>query len=456
MKTVLRDPIQVASPHTRSAGPVIADLHSAKQNTPIRKWRKPVLFGLTALVLFLGVRSMWPSSHAQHLTATATKGEFDVVVVETGDLQAERSRAVPAPVMTTGGRSQLAIQFLAPEGTHADSGALLITFDPADQLKTIGDKANDLKAAQADLEKMKAQQKTDKEEAEVAYENSKLGYQLALLADSAARFESEQARRELKLKLKQAELAYHQAEKNLSSKSQVRKSDMAALSLKIAQIQSTLDRATADGEKLQVHAPASGLIVYQQNWSTGKKFVRGDQCWGGQPVIMLPDLSHMQAALEVNEVDISKVKAGQTADVRLDAFPDRKFTGKIKNVASIGNPKESNPSVKVFEVLVDLEQTDSILRPGMTVSARIHVSAIPNVVSVPLEAVFDDEGKPVVYVEHGSSFDKRAVTLGEKNDNFVIVTKGVAAGEKVSLTDPNATPEADMMQKKSPEGAKKA
>ena len=343
--------------------------------------------------------------------------------------------------MASAGRMQLAIQYLAPEGTRVDSGALLVSFDPADQLKTIADKENDLKSAQADLQKLTAQQKSDKEDAQMAFENAELGYQLAKLSDSGMRFESEAQQRQSKLELKKAQLAFEQARDNLKGKSLVRKSDLATQTLKIAQIEAALDQAKTDEAKLTVHAPAAGLIVYQRNWSTGKKFVRGDQCWAGQPVMILPDLSHMQAVLEVNEVDISKVKSGQPVEVRLDAFPDRKFTGTVKNVASIGNPKESNPSVKVFEVLVDLNQADSILRPGMTVSARIQVSTIPNVVSVPIESVFDDGGKPVVYVEHGSSFEKRTVTLGEKNDNFIIVTKGVKEGEKVSLSDPNASAE---------------
>ena len=104
--------------------------------------------------------------------------------------------------------------------------------------------------------------------------------------------------------------------------------------------------------------------------------------------------------------------------------------------------------MKVFEVLVDLDQADSILRPGMTVSARIQISTIENVVSVPIEAVFDDGGKPVVYVQQSSSFDKRAVTLGDKNDNFIIVTKGLKEGEKVSLTDPTKSAEPEEKQKK--------
>jgi HlyD family secretion protein len=412
-----------------------------------QKWVKIGAGAGLVLIAFFVIRPLASSGPAATLTATAKRGRFDVVVVETGELQAEHSRSVSAPMMASG-RMQLAIQYLAPEGTRVDSGALLISFDQADQLKTISDKTNDLKSAQADLDKLKAQQKSDKEDAEMAYENAKLGYDLAKLSDDDMKFESESKQRESKLELKKAELAYTQAKDNLKGKSLVRKSDLATLDLKIKQIESTLDQAKADLEKLTVHAPSAGLIVYQHNWNTGKKFTRGDQPWAGQSVMILPDLSHMQAVLEVNEVDISKVKSGQAAEVRLDAFPDRQFTGKIMNVASIGNPKETNPSVKVFEVLVDLDQADSILRPGMTVSARIQISTIENVVSVPIEAVFDDGGKPVVYVVQNSSFEKRAVTLGDKNDNFIIVTKGLKEGEKVSLTDPTKSAEPEEKTKK--------
>jgi HlyD family secretion protein len=434
-----------ATLHSSAVSPIARTGGKRPKNR--RKWIKTIAAIILALIAFFIIRAFTPSNSAVVLTATAKRGRFDVVVVETGELQAEHSRSVSAPMMTSG-RMQLLIQYLAPEGTRVDSGALLISFDPADQMKTIADKENDLKSAEADLDKLKAQQKSDKEDAEMANENAKLGYELAKLSDDDMKFESEAQQRESKLNLKKAELAYTQAKDNLKGKSLVRKSDLASTNLKIAQIESTLNQAKSDAEKLTVHAPAAGLIVYQHNWSTGKKFTRGDQPWAGQSVMILPDLSHMQAVLEVNEVDISKVKTDQQAEVRLDAFPDRKFTGKIMNVASIGNPKETNPSVKVFEVLVDLDQADSILRPGMTVSARIMVSTIENVVSVPIEAVFDDGGKPVVYAEHGSSFEKRTVTLGEKNDNFIIVTKGLKEGEKVSLTDPNKSAEPDEKPKK--------
>jgi HlyD family secretion protein len=378
-----------------------------------------------------------PKSGEAHLTATAKKGPFDVVVVETGELQSQRSISITTPVLASGGRSQLAIQYLAPEGTTIDSDALVVRFDPADQVKNIGDKQNELKLSMADVEKLKVQQHADASETQIAYKNAKLSFELAKLSNEAMKFESKSKQHESQLELRKVELAFQQAQENVKSKSAIGKSEMGNLQLKIAQLQSALERAEADMERLAVKAPASGLIVYQKSWNTGKKLAKGDQVWGGQPIMQLPDLSHMQAVLEVNEVDVSKVKSEQPVEITLDAFPDKKFGGKILSVASIGNAKDNNPSVKVFEVVVDINATDSILRPGMTVSARIIVSKIDNVISVPIESVFEKDGKTVVYVENGSAFEKREVTTGVKNDNFIVISKGIKPGEKVSLSDPN-------------------
>ncbi|MEO6940888.1 MAG: efflux RND transporter periplasmic adaptor subunit [Candidatus Kapaibacterium sp.] len=401
-------------------------------------WPKRVLLlGILGLVAFAAYSWIVPKHTEAHLTTAVKRGTFDVVVVETGELQSQRSLAITAPVMASGGRSQLAIQYLAPEGTTIDSGTLVVSFDPADQLKLISDKQNELKLSMADLEKMKVQQKADASEARMALENAELSFKLAKLASDAMKFESQAKQRESQLELRKAELAFQQAKQNVKSKSSIGKSEIGNLQLKIGQLQAALDRAQSDMGRIIVKAPGRGLIVYQRSWSTGKKLAKGDQVWGGQPIVQLPDLSHMQAVLQVNEVDVSKVKNAQSVEVALDAFPDKKFTGKVLSVASIGNPKENNPSVKVFEVIVDLDGADSVLKPGMTVAARISVSKIDNVLSVPIESVFEKDGKTIVYVENGTSFDKREVQLGAKNDNFIIVTKGVKEGEKVALVDPN-------------------
>jgi RND family efflux transporter MFP subunit len=437
MSTVLRptrEGVRTSTGIPVAAGPLespILPVHVKR-----RRSRPYIVAGLVIVAAVVAANTLWSTDTGNHLTAQVKKGPFDVVVVETGELQAEHSVSITAPVLASGGRSQLAIQYLAPEGTTVDSGATVVSFDPADQMKILSDKQNELKLAMADLEKVKVQQHADEQDAAIALENAKLTFELAKLSNDAMKFESESKQHESKLELRKSELSYKQAQENVKSKSAIRKSELGNLQLKIEQLQSTVDRTQADLQRLSVRSPGPGLIVYQRSWNTGKKLTKGDQVWGGQPIVQLPDLSHMQAALQVNEVDISKVKKDQHVEIALDAFPDKKFSGSVLSVASIGNPKDNNPGVKVFEVVVAVQGADSVLKPGMTVAARIIVNKIDNVLSVPIESVFDDDGKTVVYVENGSSFDKREVTLGAKNDNFVILTKGVKAGEKVSMVDP--------------------
>ncbi|HPN37373.1 MAG TPA: HlyD family efflux transporter periplasmic adaptor subunit, partial [Melioribacteraceae bacterium] len=150
----------------------------------------------------------------------------------------------------------------------------------------------------------------------------------------------------------------------------------------------------------------------------------------------LPDLSFMQSLTSVNEVDVSKIKVGNKVIVKLDAFQDSTFEGTIANVASLGKQKGNDPNIKVFEVLVDIKGRSKILKPGMTTSNKIVINQIANVISVPQEAVFEKGKQKVVYLKDGSSYEEVVVETGEKNEDFVVITKGLKGGEEVYLKDP--------------------
>jgi hypothetical protein len=133
----------------------------------------------------------------------------------------------------------------------------------------------------------------------------------------------------------------------------------------------------------------------------------------------------------VNEVDISKIKTGQTVRLGVDAFPDRKYSGIVTDVANTGEQLR-NSDAKVFEVLVRMSQSDSILRPSMTTSNEILIAAIPDVVYIPLEALYADS-VPFVYRTNGT---KQVVIPGEMNDNFRIIEQGLDEGDEVYLSMP--------------------
>jgi multidrug efflux pump subunit AcrA (membrane-fusion protein) len=155
--------------------------------------------------------------------------------------------------------------------------------------------------------------------------------------------------------------------------------------------------------------------------------------------VSLPDLSGMQSVTQINEVDVSKLRKGQDVRVRLDAFADREFTGTVVSVGTIGQQADRSSSLKTFEVVIGIEGTDPILKPGMTTSNEIVMSTIADTLFIPIEAVFEKEGKTVAYRMSGSSAKQVEVTTGTRNTNAVIISSGLREGDLVALRDPTVS-----------------
>ncbi len=184
-----------------------------------------------------------------------------------------------------------------------------------------------------------------------------------------------------------------------------------------------------------VKAPAAGMVIYLRNWD-GKEIGVGDQISTWDPTIAtLPDLSVMQSVTYVNEIDVRKVAVGQPVTITLDADPTRELHGTVTDVANAGQQRP-NSDAKVFEVKVDIAHPDTTLRPGMTTGNSIQTLAIPDALSIPLEAVMTDNGVPFVYRLAGSHLTRQEIETGAANDDAVIVRRGVAASDQVYLSPP--------------------
>jgi multidrug efflux pump subunit AcrA (membrane-fusion protein) len=144
----------------------------------------------------------------------------------------------------------------------------------------------------------------------------------------------------------------------------------------------------------------------------------------------------------VHEVDVDKIKVGQEVDVGIDAYPELKFKGHVEKVGLIAKEKGrwGTSDVKTFDVDILLDGTDPRLKPGMSAKSTIHVNKLEDVVCVPVEAVFEENGK---YFCYALKFGKRAkveIQTGQNNDNFVEVKEGLKEGDTVVLS-PNVQSE---------------
>jgi multidrug efflux pump subunit AcrA (membrane-fusion protein) len=139
------------------------------------------------------------------------------------------------------------------------------------------------------------------------------------------------------------------------------------------------------------------------------------------------------------------MSVGQTTSVRVDAVPDKELFGRVTDISTIAKMDFSSgwPPKKSFDLIIQLDQTDARLRPGMSATIRVAVDKIPNSTLIPVKAVFSKQGRTLAYVLHGAAFEERAIAVSRRSTEEVVVTKGLASGEKVALKDPTLKESAD-------------
>jgi HlyD family secretion protein len=212
----------------------------------------------------------------------------------------------------------------------------------------------------------------------------------------------------------------------------------------IASAQSRIQEAAARLElakqqlaRCEVRAEVPGIVVYKDVFfgSEQRKPQVGDQVWANQPLVILPDISRMVVDTRVRETDVHKVERNQKVAVRVEAYPDLRLTGAVTLVGTLAQEEKERRGTKFFSVTVQVKESEPRLRPGMTARVEIEVEERQRALYVPLEAVFQKDGRSVVYLA-GRRPVAREVVLGPSNADFVVIEKGLVRGERVLLRDP--------------------
>ena len=146
----------------------------------------------------------------------------------------------------------------------------------------------------------------------------------------------------------------------------------------------------------------------------------------------------MQVLCLIGEMDIERVGVGQRAYIRLEAFPGPVFNGVVSELAPMASPQPGAPDIHVFELVVDIDEKDDRLKPGMSAEVEIVLKTVPEALSVPLNALFEREDGLVAFRLANGKFAEVPVVIGHKNATAAVVTSGLAEGDIVALQEPNA------------------
>lgn len=365
------------------------------------------------------------------------KGTLFLDMYEEGEIEAINSINIVAP-MISWRYGNLKITELVKDGQEVKAGDTLIVFDPSEVLKGIVEAESSLEIAKAELDKMRAQQQSEIEELRAAYEVTRISHEISKIRFESAGYESDIKKKEIQLNLDKADIALVRAKEQIDNRIKIQKEEIKQKNLSIMQFQSRLDEAHETLRKLSVVTPSSGIAIISRNWSSNNKFQIGDQCWSGFPLIQLPDLSSLKATVKINEVDVAKLNKGLKVEIKPDAFSESVFTGTVNSIANLAVSKDQNSKIKVFPVEILLNESDTNLLPGLTVSCRIIMDEVNDVLYIPIDAVISEGDKNFVFKKRGSGFDKTEIETGINNTDYIVVTKGLKAGEEIALVNPHS------------------
>ncbi len=426
-----------------------------------------------AAVLLLVLVVLWAFVRARpdaSFSAVVKRGPLVVRLTETGILRPAESITYRAPL---NGR-ELEITFLAPEGTRVNEGDLLVRLDTSDLETELRRSVQDARQAQVDLHSASAEvreaaadlEALQEGEGSVTMDEALANLRLAekkvqrLKSENEAlkplmekgfitrdeidksSFELEQAEAELQLARKKTDVFVKRTRPREQERARVQ---LAQKQVQEASVKPRLEEAAARAQTLQdaiqncaIYAQRPGLVVYEEYLAASprRKVRVGDRVTRSQGLITIPEVDRMIVESSVDESSVHKVRPGQAVTILPDAFPGLRLSGKVTRVGTLARSSIERPfDDKRFDLIVDVDGSHPELRPEMTARVDVVVSERPNVLLLPVNAVFEVDGVQVAHVVRAFRTETRQIELGESNEFAVEVLAGLKEGDRVTLLD---------------------
>jgi HlyD family secretion protein len=394
-----------------------------------------IVIALSFIILF-ALTKITSRRNPTEFYTEVQKGQFDIAVASAGELMAEKSIDIKGPEIAMGRDIRffmIKIQDLIPEGTVVKEGDYVATLDRTDLNNSLKDTQTNLETLQTALNMKLLDTAVVLNDLRDQIKNQKYTVQEAAITLRNSKFEPAPTIRSAEIALDKAKRTLEQLNRSFAQKLAQNKTDIINQTYwvnKNARRVKDLEEVLAG---FTIKAPSSGMVIYKKEWSGTKRKVGSMINPFDRVVATLPDLTTMLSKTYVNEIDVSKMQKGQVADITIDAFPLKKFTGTVSYVANIGE-KLNNSNDKVFEVQIKIEGSDPALRPSMTTGNKVIVKTAKDAIFIPIECVqAGSDSIPFVYTKNGL---KQIVLLGESNEKNVLVEKGLKPGTMIYLNNP--------------------
>lgn len=290
-------------------------------------------------------------------------------IVETGELAAINSKAF---VLQRYGRYwyEMRIIGILDHGSIVHPGDSIIQLDPTEINKFILERESKLETELANLEKMQVDQANSMSEYESQIKSEEASFDLKRLELESSRFESLRTRKIKELEFEQAKITLAKEKRKYELAKKINACDLKIQRINVRQVQNEIESAYEIIPQLTIRTPIAGVFQVGWNYRTGSVIKVSDNLYPGQNMANVPELANMKVNTQINETDFLKIRLGQKVTVRLDALPQVAFEGEVAYIGKFCHRKDEKSRQKVFDVEVNLLQSDERLKPGMTVSCE--------------------------------------------------------------------------------------
>ncbi len=361
------------------------------------------------------------------VTARAERRPFVRVIRVAGLVAASRSYAVTAPRLAGSGMSMLVVTKIVASGASVRKGDLLVEFDRQLQLKNAFDRRGEYLDFLAQIKKKQAEQRAARARDESDLAQAVNAAEKARLELLKKEFQSPIEAEKNQQTFEEAQARLKQLRQTFELKRRAAEAELRTLQIQRDRAQSAMLKAEQNAKKMQVLSPLDGLVVPKQVYKGGQmgEVQEGEQVRSGMPMIDVVDASSMEVRARVNQADVPYLGIGQTAEVRLDAYPGKLFPARLEQLAPIGTASDMTEKVRTFVAIFSVAGRDPVLMPDLSASADVVIERVPDALVVPRDAVEIHNGKATVFVQDGSRFVERAITIRARSERDVAVASGL-------------------------------
>ena len=347
-----------------------------------------------------------------------------------GTIEAESASAVVVPRILGQNVNALVVTRLVANGTRVRAGDLLVEFDRQAQLDLALEKKAEFRDLEEQVRKKRAEHEEQRAKDDTELKTADNALALAgLEVDKNPLLPAIEAQKNL-LKREAAEAQLRQLRRTYQLKRQAAAAEVRTLEVRRDRARRAWMHAEANAERLSVRAPLDGLVVLRSIWKGGRmgEPQEGEEVRTGLGLLDVVAEGAMRVRVKLNQADLRGLAVGLPADVLLDAYPARRFRGRLERIAPVATPGMSD-KVRSVVATFSVEGRDPILTPDLSAAVDVRLGAWTRALTVPRQAVVWRDGTPGALVDG----QWRALDLEALTPTDAVIKRGLAAGDRVSV-----------------------